>query len=97
MELDYQMLGKRIRVRRKNLKLTQEKLAERVDRAPSYVGLIERGQRKMSVETLCKFALALNCTTDELLGLELREVDRAAAARELLALAQGLVGKRDLA
>ena len=94
MKLDYCMMGKRVRARRKQLRLTQEQLAERIHRAPSFVGHIERGTRKMSMETLCEITLALNCTSDELLGLEMRDQDRIAAARELLALAQGLANKR---
>lgn len=88
--MDYQMLGKRVRLKRKRMQLTQEQLAERIDRTASFVGHIERGTRKMSMETLCELAIVLNCTTDELLGLEMREVDRDAAARDLLALAERL-------
>lgn len=35
VDVDYVEIGKRIRNARKNLKLTQEKLAEKIDVAPS--------------------------------------------------------------
>ena len=90
MKLNYRMLGKRIRGERKFRKLTQEQLAERVDRSPSFIGLIERGERRMSVETLYEIAIALECSTDVLLGIELNQTDRFAGARELLAIAQAI-------
>ena len=90
MNLDYKMIGKRIQKRRKKSKLTQEQLAERTDRSPAFIGHIERGTRKMSLETLCEIALALNCPTDEILGLPLLKADKNASAQELLALAQAL-------
>ena len=90
MKLDYQALGKRIRSQRKFRNLTQEQLAEKIQRAPSFVGLIERGERRMSVETLYEIAIALESSTDDLLGIELNRTDRYAGARELLAIAQAI-------
>ena len=95
MTLDYKLLGKRIRQSRKKRKMTQEQLAEKANRSPAFIGHIERGTRVMSLETLCELALALDCSTDELLGLEIKKVDEYACARELLALAQALAhGKK---
>ena len=34
----------------------------------SFLGHIERGTRKLSVETLCRLAKALHCSFDALLG-----------------------------
>ena len=90
MKVDYVLLGKRIRSLRKKHKLTQEQFAELIDRSSAFVGHIERGTRKPSVETLCEIAVKMNCSMDELLGLELQKVDRYACARELLTLAQAL-------
>ena len=94
MKVDFKMIGKRIRRQRKKSKLTQEQLAEKIERSASFVGHIERGTRKMSIETLCEIALALDCPADEILGLPLLKMDRYANARELLALAQALVDKK---
>lgn len=42
-ELDYVEIGKRIEIKRKEQKLTQEKLSEIIDVSPSYISEIERG------------------------------------------------------
>ena len=67
--MDYAELGARISFRRKCLKLTQAQLAERAQCFTSFIGNIERGRRKMSLETLCEICAALDCSADELLGL----------------------------
>ena len=41
MELDYKEIGRRVARRRKQLKLTQEFLAELVDVSPQYISYIE--------------------------------------------------------
>ncbi|HIS84530.1 MAG TPA: helix-turn-helix transcriptional regulator [Candidatus Faecivicinus avistercoris] len=65
--VDYVALGLRIRQQRKMLKLTQEALAEKVDVSTSYIGHIERGQKRCSLETLVSIADALGVTPDLLL------------------------------
>lgn len=96
VNLNYKMIGKRIRKQRKKCKLTQEQLAERANISTSFMGHIERGTRKMSVETLCEISLALECPADELLGMGLLKGDYRASVSELLALAQALASKRGL-
>jgi len=63
----YQDTGKRIKERRKKLHLTQEALAELADISASFVGAIERGEKKMSVETFCKLAERLEISSEFLL------------------------------
>ena len=46
--------------------LTQEKLAELAGISPSFVGHIERGEKKASLETMVHIAAVLNTTTDYL-------------------------------
>lgn len=58
--LNYAAVGARIRSRRKALKLTQERLSEMADISTSFLGHIERGTRKASVETLVGIADALD-------------------------------------
>lgn len=58
--MDYRLLGARVREIRLKKGLTQEKLAEICDISPSYIGIIERGDKKLSVETLVKIASALD-------------------------------------
>ena len=67
--MDYVLLGKRVRIRRKVLELTQEELADRIDVSTSFIGHIERGTRKLSVETLHDLCKALDVSADFLLGI----------------------------
>lgn len=67
--MDYVQLGKRVRIRRNILELTQEELAERIGVSTSFIGHIERGSRKLSVETLYAICKALETSADFLLGL----------------------------
>lgn len=68
MDEFYVEIGRRIRRLRKRRRWTQAELAERTDISTSFLGHIERGSRKLSVETLNRIALALNCSADALLG-----------------------------
>lgn len=73
MEIDYLALGANIRARRKALRWTQEKLAEKAEMEPSNVSHIERGATKVSLPTLVSIANALGMSMDELLYDSLRE------------------------
>ncbi len=68
--MDYVAIGERVRIRRKALGITQEKLAEMVDVSTSFIGHIERGTRKLSVETLASICKALGVSADFLMGLD---------------------------
>jgi transcriptional regulator with XRE-family HTH domain len=63
-----QELGRRIRVRRKALGLSQEKFAFESGIDRSFTGGIERGERNISFLTLCRLAVALDCDLGELLA-----------------------------
>lgn len=65
--MDYILLGKRIRDERLLLRLTLEKLAERTDKSINFIGQIERGEGKPSLETMVAIANALGTTVDSLL------------------------------
>lgn len=67
--MDYVQLGQLIRSRRKSLHLTQEKLAELTGISVAFVGHIERGTRKLSVETLHSLCIALGVSADFLIGI----------------------------
>jgi len=75
LKTDYKAIGERVRKARALRGLTQSELSETCDLAPSYVGIIERGDKKASIETLVKIANALNVSTDYLLfdSLEIKE------------------------
>lgn len=71
-----QMLGKKIKLIRKERKLTQEQLAERVDIGTPNISYIENGKFAPSVETLQKIATALDVTPKELYNFdEFRDVE----------------------
>ncbi len=67
--MDYITLRRRVRLRRRQAGLTQEQLAEIVEISPAFLGHVERGSRKLSVETLLRLCRALNTTADDLLGV----------------------------
>ena len=65
--MDYTLLGKRIRDERLIQRLTLEKLAEKIDKSINFIGQIERGEGKPSLETLVDIANALGVSVDYLL------------------------------
>ena len=73
--MDYILLGKRIRDERLLLRLTLEKLAERTDKSINFIGQIERGEGKPSLETMVDIANALGTTVDSLLQDNVRAVN----------------------
>ena len=66
----YRMVGKRVRQLRLQRCLTQEQLAERAGISTSFLGHIERGSRKLSLDSFCRIARALGCTANDLLPME---------------------------
>ena len=65
--VDKKAMGVRIRDARKNLGLTQERLAEKLNIVSSYLTLIEQGNRNVSTETLVALSKNLGLSTDYLL------------------------------
>lgn len=64
---DYKGMGARMRARRIELGLTQEGLAERIGVSASFVGHIERGEKKASLETIAHLGEALGMSLDYLI------------------------------
>jgi len=62
----HQKIAANIRKLRKQKQITQERLALEADLNRAYVGYIERGERKPSVETLEKLAKVLKVKIHEL-------------------------------
>lgn len=60
-------LGKKLRDRRTDLKLSQDNLALNAEIDRSYIGRIERGEVNVTVEILYKLAPFLNCHPKDLL------------------------------
>ena len=61
---DRYAVGERIQKQRQMLGISQEGLAEKIDRATKYCSDIERGICGMSVETMLAFAEHLNMSLD---------------------------------
>jgi transcriptional regulator with XRE-family HTH domain len=61
-------LGENIRAQRKLAGWSQEKLAEKADLHPVYVGSIERGQENVSIDSLNRIARALKSSVGELVS-----------------------------
>lgn len=85
MYLNYRTIGKSIRLLRKQQNLSQMTLAEMVDKSPTYISLVENGQKGPSLETLIDVANALKVTMDVLLT-EYLEQNTAAVGAELSAI-----------
>ena len=64
---DHAAVGLRIRRRRLELGLTQEQLAEEINKASRYCADIERGKCGMSIETLLDFCSVLRISPTILL------------------------------
>ena len=62
-----QELGKEIRKRRLERNLSQEELADRAGVHRTYIGMIERGEKNITIVNLSKIAQALGIKTKELL------------------------------
>ena len=62
--VDYSSLGKRMRMKRRSLRMSQEQLARSINISTSYYGNIERGIRIPSIDTLVAIANALGTGVD---------------------------------
>lgn len=66
--MDYYLMGQRIRGERQKLRMTQAQLAEKINVSTNYIGQIERGDRKPSLETLVDICNELGTTINYLLA-----------------------------
>lgn len=53
------VLGEAIRTRRKQARLSQEKLAEKAQLHPVYISAVERGAKTISMDALMRIAAAM--------------------------------------
>lgn len=65
--VDYKIIGKRLRGAREAQDMTQGELANGIGVCTSYIGQLERGEKKPSIETIVKVCSALNIPVDYLL------------------------------
>lgn len=67
MELNYALIGMRIKKIRKSQKMTQDKLSELADISPQHLSQIESAKTKLSLPALINLCNALGVTTDKVL------------------------------
>lgn len=60
--------AKRVREERKKMGISQEELAERAGVHRTYVGMIERAEKNITLESMEKIAKALKIKISDLLG-----------------------------
>lgn len=66
-------LGKYIRKLRNLKGMTQQQLAEKANISISFLGVIERGQKSPTIDTLKSIATALDITLSELMSFDNKE------------------------
>jgi transcriptional regulator with XRE-family HTH domain len=67
MELNYRMIGKRIRRFRMSKDITQEELAFQIHTSAAYISNVERGRKKVSLQKLCEISEILGVTVNDLI------------------------------
>lgn len=82
-ELNYKLVGQRIRAIRKKRGMTQERLAELAEISPQHCSGIETGTAKVSLPALVKIANALNASMDELLLDSISAVEKPILMKEV--------------
>ena len=71
MTIDYSDIGQRIKIKRVEKGLTQEKLAELVGIGPSHMSHLESGKTVASLDVFIALCNVLECSADELLCREI--------------------------
>lgn len=68
--LDFTVIGQKIKERRLDLGITQEQIANQLEINPSHVSNIERGRTNPSLTTLIKISNILECSIDYFISSE---------------------------
>lgn len=58
-------IGKKVRLARTQANLSQEELAEKAGVHRTFIGMVERGERNISVYALYKILFAMNISMDK--------------------------------
>lgn len=67
MDLNYKLIGHRLRAARKKMGLTQEQVAESANISPQHISGVETGSAKISLPTLVRLCDVLNITPNDIL------------------------------
>lgn len=76
-------IGGRIAARRRQLRLTQEELADRMDVSPQMISYAEQGHKAMRPENLIRLCAALDVSADYILTGRGREPEGGRLAEKL--------------
>lgn len=68
MAVDYITIGRRLKRARKDLRMTQSELAEKLNISIAYVSRVERGGSKISLPRLIDFCSALEVSEGDILN-----------------------------
>jgi len=68
MALDYNVIGARLKKARKQQKITQEVLAEKLDVSVAFISRIERGNSKINLRRLSQICNILGVSEGEILN-----------------------------
>ncbi len=68
MEVDYKIIGKRIKEARKDKGWSQEKLSEEIDVTTVYISRVERGSSQVNLKRLAQISKALDVSLEYLIG-----------------------------
>lgn len=68
MEIDYKIIGQRIREERRKKGWSQEKLSEEIDVTTVYISRVERGHGQVNLKRLAQISKALGTTMEYLIG-----------------------------
>lgn len=68
MEINYEIIGVRVKKIRNEKGMTQEELAEKSHLSTVYIGYVENAKRQVGLSALMSIANALDVGTDYLLG-----------------------------
>lgn len=66
--IDYKLIGERIKEARKKAGISQERLAEIIDVANAYISRIERGSSQINLKRLSQISIALSIPIDKLIN-----------------------------
>ena len=83
IDLNYKLMGQRLRAIRKKQGLTQEQIAEKAEISPQHYSGVETGGVKISLPALIRVANALNASMDELLMDSISVASKPGLMREV--------------
>jgi transcriptional regulator with XRE-family HTH domain len=81
-ELNFSVIGKKIKQRRLSLQITQEQLADYLDVNPSHISNIECGRTHPSLTALVAIASFLNCSVDTFIDTQYHFQEFAVSSNE---------------